>query len=162
MDNPVLQRRTSLKSFWGLYVVLGGLAALVWVAGFSYDLIPVSRPLIVLIGFVPLLVGIVFSWLVRLNTEYRLFNDSLEIESGIVSRRIENIQLFRVRDLGLAQSILNRVAGVGDVIVTSTDQTAPHYRLRGVEDPRALYEQLRELVSKSQATRRTMIVEEER
>jgi uncharacterized membrane protein YdbT with pleckstrin-like domain len=162
VDNPILQRRTSLKSFWGLYVVLGWLAALVWVAGFSYDLTPVSRPLIILIGFVPLMVGIVYTWLVRVNTEYRVFQDSLEIESGIVSRRIENIQLFRVRDLGLAQSILNRVADVGDVIVTSTDQTAPHYRLRGVADPRALYEQLRELVSKSQATRRTMIVEEER
>jgi uncharacterized membrane protein YdbT with pleckstrin-like domain len=157
-----LQRRTSLKSFWGLYVVLGALAALIWVAGFVYDLTPVSRSLIVLIGFVPLLVGIVYSWLVRINTEYRLFQDSLEIESGIVSRRIENIQLFRVRDLGLVQSILNRVAGVGDVIVTSTDQTAPLYRLRGVADPQALYGQLRELVSKSQATRRTMIVEEER
>ena len=98
----------------------------------------------------------------RLNTEYRLFQDSIEVESGLVSRRIENIQLFRVRDLGLAQSMLNRLAGVGDVIVTSTDQSAPHYRLRGVEDPRALYDQLRELVSRSQAARRTMIVEQER
>jgi uncharacterized membrane protein YdbT with pleckstrin-like domain len=115
-----------------------------------------------LVGLIPLLSGVLYSWLVRLNTAYRLFQDSLEIESGIISRRIENIQLFRVRDLGLAQSILNRVGGVGDVVVTSTDQSAPHYRLRGIADPRVLYEQLRELVSKSQATRRTMIVEEER
>jgi uncharacterized membrane protein YdbT with pleckstrin-like domain len=162
VTSPLLRRRTSLKSFWGLYVVLGGLAALIWVAGLYYDQTYMSRPFIVLIGFVPLLVGIVYSWLVRLNTEYRLFEDSLEIESGIVSRRIENIQLFRVRDLGLAQSILNRVVGVGNIIVTSTDQSAPHYRLRGIAEPRGLYEQLRELVSKSQATRRTMIVEEER
>ena len=84
------------------------------------------------------------------------------MESGVISRRIENIQLFRVRDLGLAQSVVNRLAGVGDIIVTSTDQSAPHYRLRGVQDPREVYDRLRELVAKSQATRRTMIVEQER
>jgi len=84
------------------------------------------------------------------------------VESGVISRRIENIQLFRVRDLGLAQSVVNRLAGVGDIIVTSTDQSAPHYRLRGVQDPREVYDRLRELVAKSQATRRTMIVEQER
>jgi len=57
--------------------------------------------------------------------------------------------------------MLNRIAGVGDVIVTSTDQSAPHYRLRGIEGPRQVYDQLRELVAKSQATRRTMILEQE-
>ena len=162
MDGPLLRRRASLKSFAGLYLALTVLAAAIWVAGFSYDRIPVSRPITLLVGLVPLLAGLVYTWLVRLNTEYRLFQDSLEVESGIVSRRIENIQLFRVRDLGLEQSMLNRLAGVGDVIVTSTDQSAPHFRLRGVEDPRALYQRLRELISKSQAARRTMIVEQER
>lgn len=162
MDDPLLRRRTSLKSFWGLYAALTFLAVVICVAAFSFDRVPVNRSVMVLIGLVPLLAGLVYTWLVRLNTEYRLFHDLLEVESGIVSRRIENVQLFRVRDLGLEQSMLNRLAGVGDVTVTSTDQSAPHYRLRGVEDPRALYHQLRDLVSRSQAARRTMIVEQER
>jgi len=162
MDNPLLRRRTSLKSFWGLYIVLGVLGALIWVVGLYSNRLPVSRATVLLIGLAPIALGLIYTWLVRLSTEYRLFQESLEVESGIISRRIENIQLFRVRDLGLAQSILNRVAGVGDVIVTSTDQSAPHYRVRGVESPREVYDRLRELVAKSQATRRTMIVEQER
>ena len=91
MDGPLLRRRASLKSFAGLYLALTVLAAAIWVAGFSYDRIPVSRPITLLVGLVPLLAGLVYTWLVRLNTEYRLFQDSLEVESGIVSRRIENI-----------------------------------------------------------------------
>ena len=162
MESPVLQRHTSLKSFWGLYAVLGAIGALIWVVGFSSKGISVSRPTAFLAGLVPILVGLLYSWLVRFSTEYRLFPDSLEVESGVISRRIENIQLFRVRDLGLAQSVVNRLAGVGDIIVTSTDQSAPHYRLRGVQDPREVYDRLRELVATSQATRRTMIVEQER
>ena len=86
MDSPLLKRRTSLNSFWGLYVVLGLLGALIWVAGFSYDQAPVSRPIIVLVGVIPLLAGILYSWLVRLNAEYRLFPESLEVESGIFAR----------------------------------------------------------------------------
>ena len=162
MDSPLLQKRTSLKSFWGLYVILAVVGGLIWIVGFYSSRLPVSRATVVLIGLAPILIGLLYSWLVRLSTEYRLFGESLEVESGIISRRIENIQLFRVRDLGLAQSILNRLAGVGDIIVTSTDQSAPHYRIRGVEDPRDVYDRLRELVAKSQATRRTMIVEQER
>jgi uncharacterized membrane protein YdbT with pleckstrin-like domain len=142
-------------------MVLGVGAVMIWIGGFVYERAPIGGLAIVLAGLAPLVGGVAYTWLVRLGSEYRLFHDSLEVETGIVARRIETIQLFRVRDLGLVQSMLNRIAGVGDVIVTSTDQSAPHYRLRGVEDPRKVYEQLRELVSRSQAVRRTMIVEQE-
>jgi uncharacterized membrane protein YdbT with pleckstrin-like domain len=162
VDRGLLRRRTSLKSFWGLYLLLGIVGVLIWVVGFYADRLPVGRATLVLIGLAPILIGLLYSWLVRLSTEYRLFPESLEVEAGIISRRIENIQLFRVRDLGLAQSILNRLAGVGDIIVTSTDQSAPHYRLRGIDDPREVYDRLRELVAKSQATRRTTILEQDR
>jgi hypothetical protein len=67
-----------------------------------------------------------------------------------------------VRDLRLRQSVLGRLLGVGDISVTSTDQSSPHLTIRGADEPRALYETLREGVARSQATRRTMIVEEER
>lgn len=46
--------------------------------------------------------------------------------------------------------------------MTSTDQSTPHLALRGIEGPREVYDTLRMLVAKSQATRRTMIVEEDR
>ena len=97
----------------------------------------------------------------RLGAEDRLNQDSLEIETGLVSRNIDNLQLFRIRDLRLRQSLLGRLLGVGDVEVTSTDQSTPHLVIRGVAAPRALYDALREGVAASQATRRTMIVEEE-
>jgi uncharacterized membrane protein YdbT with pleckstrin-like domain len=110
-------------------------------------------------GLLPLVLGIAYSWLVRLGAEYRLYQDSLEVETGIIARSIDNLQLFRIRDLRLKQSVLGRLFGVGDISVTSTDQSTPHLTIRGVDGPRALYDTLRELVARSQATRRTMIVE---
>jgi uncharacterized membrane protein YdbT with pleckstrin-like domain len=157
---PLLRTRPSLRSFAGLYVLLGALCVAIWWAAATFDT-GRSPLLLAVAGPVPLLLGIGYAWLVRLGAEYRLYDDSLEIETGLVSRNVDNLQLFRVRDLRLRQSVLGRLVGVGDVSVTSTDQSTPHLTLRGVSQPRALYDTLREGVARSQATRRTMIVEEE-
>ena len=157
---PLVRTRPSLRSFTGLYVVLGAVCVAIWWLGATFDT-GVSPLVIAVAGPIPLLIGIAYSWLVRLGAEYRLYADSLEIETGLVSRSIDNLQLFRVRDLGLHQSLFGRLLGVGDVNVTSTDQSTPHLTIRGVTAPRALYDAIREGVATSQATRRTMIVEEE-
>ena len=157
---PLVRTRPSLRSFAGLYVVLGAVCVGIWWLGANFN--TGWHPLVIAVaGPIPLLIGIAYSWLVRLNAEYRLYPDSIEIETGLVSRNIDNLQLFRVRDLRLRQSPLGRLLGVGDLEVTSTDQSTPHLTIRGVAGPRALYDALREGVANSQATRRTMIVEEE-
>lgn len=156
----VLRTRISLKSFAALYLGLGALCMVIWWAGWTFDT-GLSPLLVAAAGLLPLVLALGYAWLVRLGIEYRLYQVSLEVESGLVARSIDNLQLFRVRDLRLRQSMLGRLFGVGDVVVTSTDQSTPHLTIRGVENPRALYDTLRELVARSQATRRTMIVEEE-
>jgi uncharacterized membrane protein YdbT with pleckstrin-like domain len=157
---PVLTRRISARAFAGVHVLLAGVAVAVWVVGLL--LLPDVPPWIVVLGgLIPPALGLLYTWLVRIGTEYRVHRDSLEVESGLLSRRVDNVQLFRIRDLALSQSVLARVLGVGDVTLTSTDRTSPLLVLRGVADPREVYETLRELVARSQATRRTMIVEDD-
>jgi uncharacterized membrane protein YdbT with pleckstrin-like domain len=156
----VLSTRMSLKAFAGLYLILGIVCIAIWWAGAVLDT-GLSPIVVAVAGPVPVALAVLYTWLVRLGTRYRLYQDSLEVETGLVSRNIENLQLFRVRDLRLRQSVLGRLLGVGDISVTSTDQSTPHLTIRGVDQPRALYETLRASVARSQATRRTMIVEEE-
>ena len=156
---PLLTTRPALRSFTGRFVLLAVLAVAIWAVGYV-AVLPVPGVLIALAGLVPLLIGAIWAWLFRLGNEYRVFEDSVEMQSGVVSRNIDNLQLFRVRDLGLSQGIAGRILGFGDVTITSTDQSAPHVTLRGIGDARRVYETLRGLVARSQATRRTMIVEE--
>ena len=157
---PVLVCRRSYRSFVGLYLAAGLLAVAVWMVGLL-NRIDVPVALTTVAGFVPPLAAWFFSWLACLSTEWRIFEDSIETDTGLIARRIGNVQVFRIRDLALRQSILNRLLGVGDVLVTSTDQSTPYLAIRGVKDPRAVYDTLRELVARSAAARRTMIVEEE-
>jgi membrane protein YdbS with pleckstrin-like domain len=111
-------------------------------------------------GAIPLLVGIGVIQLIRVSTQYRLFPDRLEIESGLLAKNIENIKLFRVRDIGLGQGVLGRVLGFGDVSLASTDTSAPHAVMRNIDGPREVYDKISEIVSQASAQRRTMIVED--
>jgi uncharacterized membrane protein YdbT with pleckstrin-like domain len=156
MDQPILERSISDRAFMGEYLI-AGIAAIALAAGclaFFAPAVPVA--------VVPCAVVFARARLARAGTRYRLFADRLEVESGIVSRKIENVDLFRVRDAGLRQGILGRMADFGDVYVHSTDSSTPDLHLHGIEAPREFYQELRDAVSRSRAQGRTLIMEEGR
>jgi uncharacterized membrane protein YdbT with pleckstrin-like domain len=63
-------------------------------------------------------------YLTRLYTRYTLTDERLIIESGILSKNIDEIELFRIKDTKLSQGLFQRFVGLGDIKVTSTDETA--------------------------------------
>lgn len=150
-----MEHRISGKAFIGHYLA-AGLAAVVLGA----VLISTGNP-----GFSPLVLLLpagVFAYakLLQIGTAYRLHPDRLEVESGIVTRKIENVELFRIRDVGLRQGLIGRLADVGDIYLHSTDSSTPDLHIRGVQAPRSLYEDLRDRIAASRASARTMIVEQ--
>jgi uncharacterized membrane protein YdbT with pleckstrin-like domain len=152
---PITTRRISDRAFIGHYaaaVVLGLLVATgCFLVGFG---------LFAPAGLLPLAWVFAQSRLARLDTEYRLFVDRIEVESGILSRRIENVELFRVRDVSLRQGLFGQLGNFGDVYIHSTDATTPDVTVRGIDAPKEFYQSVRQLVSDSRAQHRTMIVEE--
>jgi uncharacterized membrane protein YdbT with pleckstrin-like domain len=153
----VQERRISGKAFTGHYVV-AVVAGLVLAAVLMMTPLAVFSPL----GALPVLGVWAFAQLSRLSSSYCLYTDRLEIESGLLNRKIENIDLFRVRDVGLRQGLFGRIANFGDVYLHSTDSSTPDLHVRGIDAPKEFYQQLRQLVSESRAAARTMIVEEGR
>jgi len=76
-------------------------------------------------------------------THYRVTNQRLTIESGLVSKRVDDIDLRTVEDVGLEQSPLERLLGVGRLTIVSTDRQRPRLELFGVADPREVRERVR-------------------
>ena len=148
------ERRISPRAFLGSYAlsVLAdvAVAAVLFASGFGV-LLPVAA--------LPTVAVFVYAKLARAGSSYRLYPDRLELESGIISRKIENVELFRVRDVGLRQSLLGRLANYGDVYIHSTDSSTPDVHVRSIDAPKEFYQEVRELVSASRAQNRTMIVE---
>jgi len=107
---------------------------------------PATLILMVLVGSYLVIRAIVLSTSVmRLRTtKYRLTNQRLTVEEGILSRRLDEIDLRTVDDSGFSQSALERLQGIGTVWIVASDRTSPRTVMRGIPDPRALREQIRE------------------
>lgn len=76
------------------------------------------------------------------TASYRLTEDGIHFASGILSTREEVVPLWSVRDVDLAQSMTQKVRGVGDLTV-NLDQHATVYgqqtvKLASIVDPQSV------------------------
>jgi uncharacterized membrane protein YdbT with pleckstrin-like domain len=110
------------------------------------------------IGPVLLVAGIgitLWKWIVNLATTYEVSADRLILHKGILMKSIDEIELYRVKDVRIDFSLINQTADIGTITITSSDETtrdAP-LTIRDVDRARARRERLRELVDAARRTR---------
>jgi len=92
-------------------------------------------------------------------TKYRLTEDRLFHEKGLLTVHEEEVLLYRVRDLELKMTLGQRLFGVGSVVVHSSDKTAPALVLENVKKPREVKEQIYQQVEKCKEARRMKTME---
>jgi len=94
------------------------------------------------------------------TTRYMLTTERLKVASGLLGRKGEQIELYRVRDIKVDKSLTQRARKRGDVIISSADSTAPVLALESVSDPDAVAEMLRRHVGEARK-RRGVVAREE-
>lgn len=92
-------------------------------------------------------------------TRYRLSEDRLFCEKGLLNLQQEEVLLYRVRDLELKMTLGQRLFGVGTVCVHSSDKTTEHLDLINVKHPREVKELIHESVEKAKDQRRMRTME---
>lgn len=112
-----------------------------WIAG--WVLLPV-----LLGGF--LLVSV---WIQMRSKKWKLTSKRIEIESGFLARRVDTLELWRVRDVEFRQSLMDRLAGVSTISVTAHDGTYPALDVRGLPADRAIYDRLMNAVMQARQQR---------
>ena len=80
----------------------------------------------------------------RWSVRYRLTSQRLFVETGIFSCRKDELELLRVDDVNVTQNLLERIFGVGNVVIHSTDASNPELTVAGIDDPDTLKEHVRE------------------
>lgn len=81
--------------------------------------------------------------LFSIGERYELTSQRLRIYRGVLARNLEEIDLVRIRDTKVKQHLGERMAGVGDVTVISTDKSNPEIVLNNVKDPVEVRETIR-------------------
>lgn len=154
----------SWKAYLGKYVV-AGLAAvvlmailrLVWSDSMEDRFLGVIIPLglAVAYGF-----GLHFY---RRSIKFRVTNTMIETERGLLSKRIDVLQLWRCDDVRYKQNLVDRVLGIAHIQVFARDPAMrsdaakahpkdaayaiePHLEILGMPASRQLYEQLRDAI----------------
>jgi membrane protein YdbS with pleckstrin-like domain len=74
---------------------------------------------------------------------YRVTTERVEIERGWIGKSIENLDMFRVLDVRLSIGLFDRLVGMGNVNVISSDKTTPNVTIRGLPNARYVYDRLK-------------------
>lgn len=100
-------------------------------------------------------------WIQNLLVTYELTEDRLILRKGILVKSIDEIELYRVKDVRLDFTLINQWAGIGTITVDSSDETTrdaplvmPH-----IDDAAGRRERLRALVDAARQKRRVREVD---
>ncbi len=71
---------------------------------------------------------------------------ALRITRGILNRRLDELELYRVKDYVMVQPFLLRLLGLGNITLTSSDVSTPTIAIRAIADVENVREKLRTAV----------------
>ena len=94
------------------------------------------------------------------SIRYRITDTRIEIERGLLSKKIDNLELFRVKDLRFRQGLLQRMMGLGSIELDSSDVSdAGVETIEGLPGARALFDELRDAVDAARRARGVQAIE---
>jgi uncharacterized membrane protein YdbT with pleckstrin-like domain len=83
---------------------------------------------------------VVKTWKIEI-TDQRLIE-----EKGVLSKKTDELELYRVKDIRLDQPFFLRLVGLSNVILVTSDRTNPIVRIPAITDGKNLREKLRAAV----------------
>ena len=149
----------SWRAYFGKYflitmLALGAAAALGYfdplAAGGLLHAVEIAAPLV--LGALSFLV----LNLARRAVRVRATNRSIETEIGLFSKRIDVMELWRIRDLRYKQSFLDRILGIAHIEIIAKDVTTPDLEMVGLPASKQLFEKLRDSVEIQRQSRRVL------
>ena len=102
----------------GLGTLLLGLAGIVLAAvdAGGYGLAPLALTAIALLI-------VIVKWVQNLAASYAITPERLIIRRGIIFKSVDEVELYRVKDVRIDFSLLNQMAGLGRITISSSDET---------------------------------------
>jgi uncharacterized membrane protein YdbT with pleckstrin-like domain len=83
-------------------------------------------------------------WWRSRSRHYRVTTRRIVVEVGLLSKRLEQVDLYRVSDYTVERPFAQRILGTGNLILRTLDKTSPIVAINGIKtDVVALYERVR-------------------
>lgn len=115
------------------------------------NIIWTSRPsqltniLIFVLFFWTIIVPLIY-YLKTRTTIYELTDQIYKEKTGILSQKIEEVELYRVRDYTIEKPFLMRIFGLGNLTLITSDKTNPRVYMRAIKDVESVKDTFRKHV----------------
>jgi uncharacterized membrane protein YdbT with pleckstrin-like domain len=109
----------------------------------------------------PVVVGAILLlsvWTKTRSKRWKLTTRRIETETGLLSKRVDTLELWRVRDVEYSQSVTERLAGISSLKITAHDEGSPVIEVRCFPGDRAVYDRLMVAVMQARQQRGVMNV----
>ena len=87
-------------------------------------------------------------------TKYVLTKEKLLIQTGILNTKEEEVRLYRIMDVTLRRSLVQRLFGLGTIHCCSADKSTPEFDIKWIPDSAAVKEKLSDLVEAERMAKR--------
>jgi uncharacterized membrane protein YdbT with pleckstrin-like domain len=128
--------------FFCILLALGALAGIPFTGGLS------AIALVIPLGWA----GV--RWTLNRATSYELTTQRLRIHRGILTRRLDELELYRVKDYIMEQPLFLRLLGLGNLTLLSSDASTPSLVLRAIGNVESVREKLRNAVQSERDRKR--------
>ena len=89
-------------------------------------------------------ISVLVAWFRTRGIHYRITSQRVVIEQGVFSKRMEQLDLYRVVDYVVERPFGQRIMGTGNIILEAMDKTTPEIRIVAIKtNVVSLYEKLR-------------------
>jgi uncharacterized membrane protein YdbT with pleckstrin-like domain len=137
-EETLWQGARSQITNWGVYLLALLLIAGAIVGGFFF---PLVWGLIV----VPM-IWIAWVWLQTRSESFTLTSERLRMKKGVLNQIFDEVELYRVKDVTLSRSVVQRMFGLGTVTMQTSDHGQENICIDSVRNSEELREQLRKQV----------------
>jgi membrane protein YdbS with pleckstrin-like domain len=100
-----------------------------------------------------------WKYLVVKHQKFEVTSQRIMAHSGVLSKKTEELELYRVRDTKFDQPFFLRLFGLGNIVIISNDATTPISVIPAIKGARDLREQIRSLVEDRRDQKRVRVAE---
>lgn len=92
-------------------------------------------------------------------TRYVVTTERIRVTRGILSKRTDDTELYRVDDTFLERPMLQRLVALGNVVLVTSDRSTPRMVLQAVPKAGPLRDQIRRCVEAYRDRKRTRVID---
>ena len=87
-------------------------------------------------------------------TKYMFTEEKFTVDSGLLTSKQDEIRLYRIVDISLTRTLVQKMFGLGTITCNTSDKTSPILDIKNIKDSQVVKEMLSEAVEKERMNKR--------